>query len=144
MRISGISQRTPTMVYDLRPMHLYTYISQLYLSSHFSKNIRKTLSLFTVNMISLQQIKSLIHSYLQKRISTRILDIVLCVSRLINAIANSALYILKQNIKKLQYPAVAPLLPKKMLWYSTRENSRYVFSEKTEEICKLKVNMFSV
>ena len=38
MRISGISQRTPTMVYDLRPMHLYTYISQLYLSSHFIRN----------------------------------------------------------------------------------------------------------
>ena len=50
-KISGISQRTPTMVYDLRPMHLYTYISQLYLSRHF---IRKTLNLFTVNMISLQ------------------------------------------------------------------------------------------
>ena len=142
MRISGISQRTPTMVYDLRPMHLYTYISQLYLSRHFIRN--ETLNLFAVNMISLQQIKSLIHSYLQKRISTRILDIVLCVSRLINAIANSALYILKQNIKKLQYPAVAPLLPKKMLCSSTRENQKYVFSEKTEEICKLKVNMFSV
>ena len=54
-KISGISQRTPTMVYDLRPMHLYTYISQLYLSSHFIRNdFSKTLNLFTVNMISLQ------------------------------------------------------------------------------------------
>ena len=38
MRISGIFQKTPTMVYNLRPLHLYTYISQLYLSSHFSKS----------------------------------------------------------------------------------------------------------
>ena len=143
MRKDLVFLKGPLLWFMIRGQCIYILIFLNYIYLAISLEMIRN-NLFTVNMISLQQIKSLIHSYLQKRISTRILDIVLCVSRLINAIANSALYILKQNIKKLQYPAVAPLLPKKMLCSSTRENSRYVFSEKTEEICKLKVNMFSV
>ena len=43
MRISGISQRTPTMVYDLRPMHLYIliFLNYIYLAILVKKTFVK-------------------------------------------------------------------------------------------------------